>query len=275
MLDSSWIFRTFGSTSCFWMDTSGVRGLMRTVPLPGPSILGRGERHRFSCSCASDNRIQPPSCCQRFSPGFVDVVGWKGQWSIISAFLFTFLFIKLNTIDGGLLKVLLLLRMMQHCDIDLLKGCRGAGCSLRVLDFSEKDPHVMSSALSFHSHIPIISTVLGCYLFLSSERETVQCCAGHTESESEVAQSCLTLCNCMDCSLPGSSVHGIFQARILEWVAISFSRRSSPPRDRTRVSCIVDRLFIIWATREVLGIQKQHPTDCMKNERDQMSLDFF
>ena len=51
------------------------------------------------------------------------------------------------------------------------------------------------------------------------------------KNESEVAQSCLTLCNPMGCSLPGSSVHGIFQARILEWVAISFSRRSSWPRD--------------------------------------------
>ena len=43
------------------------------------------------------------------------------------------------------------------------------------------------------------------------------------KSESEVAQSCPTLCNPMDCSLPGSSVHGIFQARVLEWVAIAFS----------------------------------------------------
>ena len=53
----------------------------------------------------------------------------------------------------------------------------------------------------------------------------------HTESESEVAQSYLTLCDPMDCSLPGSTVHGIFQAKILQWVAISFSRRSSRPRD--------------------------------------------
>ena len=44
------------------------------------------------------------------------------------------------------------------------------------------------------------------------------------ESESEVAQSCPALCEPMECSLPGSSVHGIFQARVLEWVAISFSR---------------------------------------------------
>ena len=55
----------------------------------------------------------------------------------------------------------------------------------------------------------------------------------------------------MDCSLPGSSVHGIFQARVLEWVAISFSRESSPPRDRTQVSRIVGIHFTVWATREV------------------------
>ena len=54
----------------------------------------------------------------------------------------------------------------------------------------------------------------------------------------------------MDCSQPGSSVHGILQARILEWVAIPFSRGSSWPRDRTRVSCPAGRLFTIWATSE-------------------------
>ena len=52
----------------------------------------------------------------------------------------------------------------------------------------------------------------------------------------------------MDCSLPGSSIYVIFQARILEWVAISFSRRSSPLRDRTWVFCIVHRCFTVWAT---------------------------
>ena len=52
----------------------------------------------------------------------------------------------------------------------------------------------------------------------------------------------------MDCSLPGSSVHGISQAIVLEWIAISFSRGSSRPRDQTRVSRLVDRCFTIWAT---------------------------
>ena len=56
----------------------------------------------------------------------------------------------------------------------------------------------------------------------------------------------------MDCSPPGSSVHGILQARILEWVAIPFSRGYSQPRDQTWVSCIADRFFTIWATRETL-----------------------
>ena len=71
------------------------------------------------------------------------------------------------------------------------------------------------------------------------------------EGISEVAQSCPTVCDPMECSLWGSSVHGIFRARILEWVAISFSRGSSQPRDRTQVSHIVGRRFTIWATREV------------------------
>ena len=65
-----------------------------------------------------------------------------------------------------------------------------------------------------------------------------------------VTQSCPTLCSPMDCSLPGSSVHGISQARVLEWVAISFSRGSSWPRDQTWVSSIASRRFTIWATRE-------------------------
>ena len=60
---------------------------------------------------------------------------------------------------------------------------------------------------------------------------------------SEVAQLCPTLCDPMDC------VHGIFQARVLEWVAISFSRGYFQPRDRTQISSIVGRCFTIWATK--------------------------
>ena len=55
----------------------------------------------------------------------------------------------------------------------------------------------------------------------------------------------------MDCSLPGSSIHGIFQAIVLEWIAIYFPGGSSWPRDWTQVSHIVDRRFTVWATREV------------------------
>ena len=69
---------------------------------------------------------------------------------------------------------------------------------------------------------------------------------------SGVAQSWLTLYDPMDYSLSGSSVHGIFQARVLEWVAISFSRGSSQPRNRNRVSSTAGRRFTSWATREAL-----------------------
>ena len=79
---------------------------------------------------------------------------------------------------------------------------------------------------------------------------------GIGRKESEMAQSCLTLCDPMGHRLPGSSIHGIFQARVLEWVAISFSRGSSWPRDRTQVSRIVGRRFTVWATRGVLGLEE-------------------
>ena len=64
------------------------------------------------------------------------------------------------------------------------------------------------------------------------------------------AQSCLTLCNPVDYNLPGSSVPGILQARILEWVAIAFSKGCSQPRDWTQVSHTVDRFFTTLVTRE-------------------------
>ena len=65
-----------------------------------------------------------------------------------------------------------------------------------------------------------------------------------------VSQSCQTLYDPVDCSPPGSSVHGILQARILEWVAVPFSRGSSQPRDQMWVSCIAGRFFTILAIRE-------------------------
>ena len=85
---------------------------------------------------------------------------------------------------------------------------------------------------------------------------------------SEVAQLCLTLCDPVNYSPPGSSVHGILQARILEWVAISFSRRSSRPRDRTQVSRIVGRCFNLWATWWVKKVWKE-------KEHELIGLSFF
>ena len=91
-------------------------------------------------------------------------------------------------------------------------------------------------------------------------------------------KSRLTLCFPMDCSLPGSSVQRTSQARILEWVAISFSRGSSWPRNWTLVSCIAGRFFTDWSTRESFLLllaqlsvssclpQRNLPSSAMKNE---------
>ena len=63
-----------------------------------------------------------------------------------------------------------------------------------------------------------------------------------------VAQLSPTLCDPLDCSPPGSSVRGILQARILEWIAIPFTRGSSQPRNQTRVSCVASRFSTVCAT---------------------------
>ena len=82
----------------------------------------------------------------------------------------------------------------------------------------------------------------------------------------KLLQSCTILCNLMDCSPPGSSVHGILQARILVWVAIPFSRGSSQPRDRTCIFCIVGRFFTAEPSVRVLVTQScltlGDPMDC-------------
>ena len=123
-------------------------------------------------------------------------------------------------------------------------------------------PHGLQPTRLFRPwNSPGKNTGVGCHFLLRCMK---------VKSESEVAQSCPTLSDPMNCSLPGSSVHGIFharvlewgaitfsmdyivygilQARILEWVAYPFSRGSSQPRNRTGVSCIEGRFFTIRAT---------------------------
>ena len=88
-----------------------------------------------------------------------------------------------------------------------------------------------------------------------------------------VAQSCLTLCDTVDCSLPDSSVHGILQARILEWVTISFSRESSQPRYGNWVSCTAGRFFTVWAPIEALLNSKSlvKPGSSVRHHKSQVS----
>ena len=77
----------------------------------------------------------------------------------------------------------------------------------------------------------------------------------------EHVQSCWTLCDPMDCSPPGSPVHGIFPARILEWVTIPFSRGSSWLRDHTCISCTGSQVLYRWATRKTTATVR-FPSEC-------------
>ena len=84
------------------------------------------------------------------------------------------------------------------------------------------------------------------------EREKANFSSFMTVHVFSVIQSCPTLCNCLDSSLSGSSVYGVFQARILEWIAISSSRVSLWPKDQTHVSCIGRQILYHWTTWESL-----------------------
>ena len=75
-----------------------------------------------------------------------------------------------------------------------------------------------------------------------------------SEAKVLVAQSCPTLCDPMDCSLPGSPLHGILQARVLKWVSVPSSRRSSQPKDQTWISCIAGGFFTVWTLKSYWGL---------------------
>ena len=106
------------------------------------------------------------------------------------------------------------------------------------------------SVTDYVSWVPALCPRCLSYLFLlKPQHNPLSVCV-------KVIPSCPTLCNPMDCSPSGSFVHRIFQARILEWVAIPFSRGSSRPRNRTQVSHIPAEFFIFSATREAHSPQR-------------------
>ena len=150
-----------------------------------------------------------------------------------------------------------LMRLFFSCFKVLLFFC------LRKKVFLKEDTYSLNFTLALHlallREIVVVQLLSSVHLFETPWTETHQTSLS-TISQNLfklmsiklvlVTQPCLTLWNPMDCSPPSSPVHRILQAKILEWVAISFSKRSSQPRDWTQVSHIAGRFFTIWATRE-------------------------
>ena len=108
-----------------------------------------------------------------------------------------------------------------------------------------------NSSQNSGKHYFLLLKILFPFRLLQTAEQSSLC---YTSGIVLVAQSCPTLCDPMDCSPPGSSVHGILQARILEQVAIPFSRGSSRLRDGTQVSGIAGRFFIVWATNAIQSV---------------------
>ena len=102
------------------------------------------------------------------------------------------------------------------------------------------------------------NTGVGCHFLLQCMKVKI---------ESKVTQSCLTLSDPMDCSLQGSSIHGIFQARVLEWGAIALSRGSSRPGDWTRLSYTGRQILYYRATRFLSAILITEDRTCVAAER--------
>ena len=92
-------------------------------------------------------------------------------------------------------------------------------------------------------------------------------------STSEVTQSCPTLCDPIDCSLSGSSIHGIFQARMLEWIAISFSRGSSQPKNRTGSPTLQADALPSEPPEKLENSTEQYRVSSKKNLRIELSYD--
>ena len=127
-------------------------------------------------------------------------------------------------------------------------SARNSKKKIDIFQFRNKIPKLKIKNCHYEQNGPYIFLVKKWNLWEATVCVCVcACMCTHT-------QLCLTLCNPMDYSPPGSSVHGVFQARILECIVISFSRGSFWPRDQTHVSCLTGRFFItepLWCTLDL------------------------
>ena len=141
--------------------------------------------------------------------------------------------------------------------------CREAGNLFQtVLDHPHPEQTPLLSSAALHGAVRLRQNFPEIPWLVLLVLELALCPHGFLCSHAQSLLSCPTLCDPMDCSPPGSSVHGIFQAGILEWVAISSSRGSSHPRGQTCVSCIADGFFTTKPLGEALRLPTDEATAC-------------
>ena len=130
---------------------------------------------------------------------------------------------------------------------------RNRWCLMFLCSFLEERATCSSlQSVNIFESLYLSALVLGIWQWTKTDKipYIYETCSLFLDVGGLVAKSVSNFYNPMDCSLPGSSVHGFLQARILEWVAISFSRGSFWPRIQTQISCNAGRFFTNWATRE-------------------------
>ena len=211
--------------------------------MPFKNVFSLKDHSAPVISSHSWGRPDFPSSCP--SSGYVQITWPKsGKWSsILGAW-------PRKTLSAGLTKVELrsfhedrdFLREMQtHSGIRAIKTEPGPMTLCELLDPSMSEAWMLPALTTLKQLVPHFAQTSLCTFSITLNLKS---------PVSLIAQLCPTLCNPSDCSPQSSSVYGILQARILEWVAIPFSRGSSSPRDLTQVSCIAGGLFAIWANRE-------------------------
>ena len=154
----------------------------------------------------------------------------------------------------GIISPLLCFLLRWALSQTVLQCCLSNVCTWALMLFVLSAAIQNSEYTHIHAHVVTYPAYFLLPMKMNESAPSPVCYGPHIHVCMLIAQLCLTLCDSVDCSLQGSSVHGILQARILERVAIPFSEGFSRPREQTRISSIAGGFYTVWVTREAQHI---------------------